>query len=179
MSTRSIVTTVGLLTLAMTMHAQELERVSVPFDFSVGGQNLPASAYEISRVETMTPEMLSVRNLDDQSQTELVLAKTNATVGEPKLLFDRYGGKYFLVGIVTQDGSYDLPHSQAEQRLSHHAALRIELPPRDGERPHAKLWTCHATGKYGTSRGVLPNKDGSEKDADSQLEIVSGIEISR
>lgn len=127
MSTRSIVTLAGLLALAMTMHAQELVRVSVPFNFTVGGQNLPTSTYEISRVETMTPEMLSVRNLDDKSQTELVVAKTNATVGEPKLLFDRYGGKYFLVGVVTQDGSYDLPHSKAEQRLSNHAALRIEV----------------------------------------------------
>jgi hypothetical protein len=127
MSAKSIVTTVGLLALAMTVNAQELVRVSVPFNFSVGGQNLPTSTYEISRVETTTPEMLSVRNLDDQSQTELVLAKTNVTVGEPKLLFDRYGGKYFLVGVVTQDGSYDFPHSKAEQRLSHHAALRIEV----------------------------------------------------
>jgi hypothetical protein len=127
MSTKSIVMTIGLLALAMTVHAQELVRVSVPFDFSVGGQNLPTSTYEISRIETMTPEMLSVRNLDDRSQSELVVARTNATVGEPKLLFDNYGGKYFLVGVVTQDGSYDLPHSKAEQRLSHHAALRIEV----------------------------------------------------
>jgi hypothetical protein len=113
-----------MLALATTMHAQELVRVSVPFDFTVGGQNLPHSTYEISRVETTTLETLSVRNLDDQSQTELVLAKTNETVGEPKLLFDRYGGKYFLAGIVTQDGSYDLPQSKAEQRLISHAALR-------------------------------------------------------
>ena len=127
MFARCIVTTVGMLALATSMHAQELVRVSVPFDFTVGGQNLPTSIYEISRIETTTPEMLSVRNLDDQSQTELVLSKTNATVGEPKLLFDGYGGKYFLVGIVTQDGSYDLPQSKAEQRLSNHAALRVEV----------------------------------------------------
>jgi hypothetical protein len=125
MFARCIVTTLGMLALAMSMHAQDLVRVSVPFDFTVGGQSLPHSTYEISRVETTNLEMLSVRNLDNQSQTELVLAKTNETLGEPKLLFDRYGGKYFLVGIVTQDGSYDLPQTKAEQRLISHAALRM------------------------------------------------------
>src|ERR1700747_2101399 len=95
MFARCIVTTFGMLALAMSMHAQDLVRVSVPFDFTVGGQSLPHSTYEISRVETTSLEMLSVRNLDNQSQTELVLAKTNETLGEPKLLFDRYGGKYF------------------------------------------------------------------------------------
>jgi hypothetical protein len=125
MFARCIVTTLGMLALAMSMHAQDLVRVSVPFDFTVGGQNLPHSTYEISRVETTNMEMLSVRNLEDQSETELVLAKTNETVGEPKLLFDRYGGKYFLAGIVTQDGSYDLPQTKAEQRLISHAALQM------------------------------------------------------
>ena len=125
MFARCIVTMFGMLALAMSMHAQDLIRVSVPFDFTVGGQNLPHSTYEISRVETTNLEMLSVRNLDDQSQTELVLAKTNQNLGDPKLLFDRYGGKYFLAGIVTQDGSYDLPQTKAEQRLISHAALRM------------------------------------------------------
>ncbi len=125
MFARCIVTTLGMLALALSMHAQDLVRVSVPFDFTVSGQNLPHSTYEISRVETTNMEMLSVRNLDDQSKTELVLAKTNETVGEPKLVFDRYGGTYFLAGIVTQDGSYDLPQSKTEQRLISHAALRM------------------------------------------------------
>ena len=42
------------------MHAQDLVRVSVPFDFTVSGQNLPHSTYEIPRVETTNMEMLSV-----------------------------------------------------------------------------------------------------------------------
>jgi len=121
------IATIGLLALVTSMYAEDIVRVSVPFDFTVGGQQLPTSDYQISRVETTTPEMLSIRNLDNQKQTELVVAKTNATSGEPKLIFDRYGQKYFLVGVVTEDGSYDLPHSKAEQRLSNHAALRVEV----------------------------------------------------
>jgi len=127
MFTRCIVTSIGLLALATSLCAQDHVRASVPFDFTVAGQTLPTSTYEISRVETTTPEMLSVRNLDDESQAELIVAKTNETEGNAKLIFDRYGEKYFLVGIVTPDGSYDLPRTKAEQRLSNHAALRIEV----------------------------------------------------
>jgi hypothetical protein len=127
MFTRRIVTVLGLLALATSMHAQDFVRVSVPFDFSVGGQSLPTSTYEISRVYTLNPEILLVRNLNDQSQAKLVVAKTDEIAGQPKLVFHRYGEKYFLVGIVTQDVSYDLPPSKAEQRLAHSAALRTEV----------------------------------------------------
>ena len=46
-------------------------------------------------------------------------------MGEPKLVFDRYGGRHIPAGIVTEDGSYDLPQSKTEQRLISHAALRM------------------------------------------------------
>jgi hypothetical protein len=127
MFTRRIVTMLGLLALATSMHAQDIVRANVPFDFSVGGQSLPTSKYEISRIEDQTEETLAIRNLNDQSECKLVLARTNEATGQPKLVFDRYGGKYFLVGIVTQDGSYDLPQSKAEQRLVSHAALHVEV----------------------------------------------------
>ena len=127
MFTRRIVTLLGLLALATGLHAQDNVRVNVPFDFSADGQNLPTSRYEISRIEDQTEEILAIRNLNDQSESKLVLATTNDTTGQPKLVFDRYGGQYFLVKIVTQDGSYDLPQSKVEQRLVSHAALRVEI----------------------------------------------------
>jgi hypothetical protein len=127
MFTKPMITLLGLLALAIGMHAQDTVRANIPFDFSVGGQSLPTSNYEISRIEDQTEETLAVRNLNDQSESKLVLARTNDATGRPKLVFDRYGGKYFLVAIVTQDGSYDLPQSKEEQRLVSHAALRVEV----------------------------------------------------
>ena len=127
MFTKRMITLLGLLALATGMHAQDNVRANVPFDFSVGGQNLPTSNYEMSRIEDQTQETLAIRNLNDQSENKLVLARTNDTTGQPKLVFDRSGGKYFLVAIVTQDGSYDLPQSKEEQRLVSHAALRVEV----------------------------------------------------
>jgi hypothetical protein len=127
MFTKRIVTLLGLLALATGLHAQDIVRAHVPFDFSVAGQSLPTSNYEISRIEDQTEETLAIRNLNDRSECKLVLARTSADAGQPKLVFDRYGGKYFLVGIVTQDGSYDLPQSKVEQRLVSHAALRVEI----------------------------------------------------
>jgi len=127
MFTKRMITLLGLLALAIGLHAQDSVRANVPFDFSVGGQNLPTSNYEISRIEDQTEETLAIRNLNNQSESKLVLARTNDATGQPKLVFDRYGGKYFLVAIVTQDGSYDFPQSKAEQRLVSHAALRVEV----------------------------------------------------
>lgn len=127
MFTKSIVTMLGLLALATSMHAQDLVRVSVPFDFSVGGQALPTSTYEISRVSSLNPQTLLFRNLNDQSQAILIKAKTGESAGQPKLMFDHYGEEYFLVGIVTASGSYELPHSKTEKRLAQSAAIHSEL----------------------------------------------------
>jgi hypothetical protein len=123
MFTKRIFTMLGLLALATSMHAQDIVRVSVPFNFSVAGQALPTSRYEISRVSSLNPQLLLVRNLDDQSQAMLIQAKTDETAGQPKLVFDHYGEQYVLVGIVIQSGSYDLPHSKVEKRLSQNAAI--------------------------------------------------------
>jgi hypothetical protein len=130
MFTRRILTALGLLALATSMHAQDIVRVSVPFDFSVGDQTLPTSTYEISRVSSLNPETLVVRNLNDQSQAMLVHVKTDEIAGQPRLVFDHYGENYFLAGIVTQNGSYDLPPSKVEKRLAQSAAIHTVVSAR-------------------------------------------------
>ncbi len=127
MFTKPILTMLGLLALATSMHAQDIVRVSVPFDFSVGSQTLPNSRYAISQVSSLNAQILLVRNLDDESQAIFIQANAGDSTGQPKLVFDRYGEKYFLVGIVTEGSSYELPHSKAEKRLSQSAEIHTEV----------------------------------------------------
>lgn len=127
MFTRGIVLMLGLLVPAVSLYAQDAVRVNVPFAFSVDGRKLPPSRYEISPVSSQNREVLLVRNLNDQSRTMLVRANTDETVGSPRLVFDRYSKNYFLSGIVTQSGSYDLPPSKAEQKLAQQVPLHAEI----------------------------------------------------
>jgi hypothetical protein len=127
MFTRGIVMVLGLLAPAVSLYAQDAVRVKVPFAFSVDGRKLPPSTYEISPVSSQNREVLLIRNLNDPSRTMLVHTNTDETMGSPRLVFDRYSENYFLSGIVTQNGSYDLPPSKAEQKLAQRVPLHAEI----------------------------------------------------
>jgi hypothetical protein len=127
MFTRGIVMMLGLLAPAVSVYAQDSVRVNIPFAFNVDGRKLPPSKYEISPVSSQNREVLVIRNLDDLSRTMLVHTNADEAMGSPKLVFDRYSENYFLSGIVTQNGSYDLPPSKAEQKLAQKVPLHAEI----------------------------------------------------
>jgi hypothetical protein len=106
----------GLLVLAVSLQAQQV-RVSVPFNFKVGNQNMPVSNYQIVRISD-DDELFALRNLNDTSHAILFHAQPDEIEGQAKLVFDHYGSNYFLSQIVTPDGSYDLQPSRLEQHLA-------------------------------------------------------------
>jgi hypothetical protein len=115
----------GLLALAASLQAQQV-RVSVPFDFKVGNQNMPVSNYQIVRISD-DDELFALRNLDDTSQAILFHARADDLEGQAKLVFDHYGNDYFLSQIVTPDGSYDLQPSRQELRLAKRGVERAQV----------------------------------------------------
>jgi hypothetical protein len=106
MKTRALVIA-GMMTLAVlastrVARAQETMRVNIPFDFVAGNTSLPAGEYS---VETSGPtHTLLLIDRKDASTSALII--TNAAVSaepqsESKLIFNRYGDRYFLSQVWT------------------------------------------------------------------------------
>ena len=115
----------GLLVLAVSLQAQQV-RVSIPFNFTVGNQNMPGSNYQILRISD-NDELFALRNLNDTSQAILFHARPDELDGQAKLVFDHYGSDYFLSQIVTPDGSYDLQPSRLELHLAKRGVERAQV----------------------------------------------------
>jgi hypothetical protein len=75
-------------------------RADVPFEFVAAGRTLAAGHYEISAANS-TREFVRIRNNGtEQSTMMLTIAATkNRVVEEGKLVFRRYGNRYFLAEI--------------------------------------------------------------------------------
>jgi len=110
MKTRALVMAamMALAVLASTRvaQAQETTRVNIPFDFVAGNTSLPAGEY---LVETSGPtHTLLLIDRKDASTSALII--TNAAVSaepqsESKLIFNRYGDRYFLSQVWTAGNS--------------------------------------------------------------------------
>jgi hypothetical protein len=91
--------------------AQEPMVVNIPFDFVAGNTTLPAGEYSV------TPGSQGVVFLRDRDNTSAsAILNTNAAVSsqpqsESKLIFNRYGDRYFLSQIWTEG------YSQGRQLL--------------------------------------------------------------
>jgi hypothetical protein len=90
-------------------------RVSVPFDFTVGKQTLPAGDYRVS----INGSLLQVAHTDGPG---VAMVSTNYTGGganrdrTPRLLFHRYGNRHFLsvAWIGESNQAHELYASPAE-----------------------------------------------------------------
>ena len=112
------------LSLAATAHAQmpgAPVRATIPFDFIVRGKTLPAGNYEIERV-TEDPSGLLLRNVNNKHEHivfETEPIEGRRAFGHNKLVFNVYGGEYFLSEIVTagEQTGRELAPSRAERTL--------------------------------------------------------------
>jgi hypothetical protein len=101
MKTRALVMAgvMALSAMATTRvaQAQEVVVVNIPFDFSAGNKTLPAGEYSV-RVQFNDRRMLLLERKDSSAAmfilTNNVVA--NAPQSESKLIFNRYGDRYFL-----------------------------------------------------------------------------------
>lgn len=84
---------------AQTVHM----RVTVPFNFIAAGSKLPAGEYDIQSVGT-DEKLLAIRNLNSPAG---ILTFSNSTESlnassSTKLVFHRYGDRYFLAELWVQ-----------------------------------------------------------------------------
>ena len=106
MKTRALVMAgmMALTAMACTQVAQAQDPivVNVPFDFMVGTKTLPAGQYSV-KVSTKEQGLLLI---DREDATQSMFIATNAVVSnepksESKLVFNRYGDRYFLSQVWT------------------------------------------------------------------------------
>ncbi len=107
MRTRALVMA-GVVALAVmsstcVAHAQETMKVNIPFDFVAGDRSLPAGEYSVNVTGAMHTLILVDRNV---AGTSAILGTNAALAPEPqsqsKLIFNRYGDRYFLSQVWMQ-----------------------------------------------------------------------------
>lgn len=96
-------------------------KVNVPFSFMVDRTNLPAGQYLVQSVDVVG-KVLAIRNLETNS-TNLVIfnsCTSLASVKQTKLIFHRYGERYFLSRIWIEGNNlgHELNPSPREKEVA-------------------------------------------------------------
>src|SRR5438270_10856681 len=93
-------------------------RAQIPFDFNVGGAQLPAGEYTLG---SLTSDDSTIRISNGRNVASiLTISKEGNPNSEPRsrLVFHKYGDQYFLVAVWGVDRTgRALPESKRERRL--------------------------------------------------------------
>ena len=99
-----------------------INRVDIPFDFSVGAKKFPAGVYNITRVN-QEKIILRLSSADGREAINIVTNSIQAreTPKTSKLIFHRYGETYFLYQIWESEEvqGRQLAKSQTERTIEH------------------------------------------------------------
>jgi hypothetical protein len=119
-----------LLLVAGIGYAQDGIKVSVPFDFTVGKQSFPAGEYTVTPIPMSLNKML----LRNRAGEVLTFIQTNPAASRErtssaKLVFNQYGGEYFLTQIweAGNDFGQQLIKSSAEIEIAKAAQSPVQL----------------------------------------------------
>jgi hypothetical protein len=114
-----LTTVVFLLSISvLSTYAQTTAKAAVPFAFLVGHTEMPAGTYVISPV---SPSVIAIRDADT-GKVVMSLVRAERAGGSddlPKLVFSKYGSRYFLSQVSRGYGSdvMQLPTSKLEREL--------------------------------------------------------------
>lgn len=105
----AILILVGALTVnaqAQTAGAQKVV-ANIPFAFNAGNTNLPAGKYSITVLNPSSDrKILQIRSTKGSSATVLTTAETGNISDDAKLVFQRYGDRYFFAQVqMAGDGT--------------------------------------------------------------------------
>lgn len=95
-------------------------KATVPFNFTVNGNPLPAGSYTIA---STSPNMLSLKNQQGSvNMWAIGIPATNEPLQTGSLLFHKYGDRYFLSEIRYPHSStkVHLPTSRTEKKVRDH-----------------------------------------------------------
>jgi len=112
----------AIMAAAQVARAQQAVIVNVPFDFTAGDTKLPAGEYKVGNAGNGSPVLLMIARVD-RSEAILVAsnpAQTNKAQLDSKLVFHKYGDRYFLAQVWTagSDRGRELMKSSAEKEIA-------------------------------------------------------------
>ena len=115
--TAMVLVAIANLAMAGTTFAQSNGvRATVPFDFTVGDKLLPSGTYTIKQGSS---HVIVIRSHDKPiSALSIVNQSDDRAANGGKLLFHKYGDRYFLSEILCDGANLDvqIPFSKAEKR---------------------------------------------------------------
>lgn len=120
----------GILVLAFlattqAARAQEALVANIPFAFTAGQTTLPAGEYRVQKASFDSPELL-IRSAEGNGAIMVMTSAASASApqAKSKLIFHRYGDRYFLAQVWRAGYSQgrELPKSakEKEQTLAAH-----------------------------------------------------------
>jgi hypothetical protein len=94
-------------------------KVNVPFSFIVNHATLPAGEYS---VDSLGDRVLAIRGLTSKT-TNLVISNSCEMLkpaGQTKLIFHRYGDRYFLnqIWVAGMDAGHQIPVNSREKEVA-------------------------------------------------------------
>ena len=94
-------------------------KVNVPFSFIVNHATLPAGEYS---VDSLGDRVLAIRGLTSKT-TNLVISNSCEMLkpaGQTKLIFHRYGDRYFLnqIWVAGMDAGHQIPANSREKEVA-------------------------------------------------------------
>jgi hypothetical protein len=105
-----------LMALSSASAQSRSATANIPFNFRVGSALMPAGAYDI---ESTDPRVLWFRNRNGHDTAVAVAMTTAGTTAPPvKLVFNRYGDRYFLSETLTASGESDKKFSPSKLEKS-------------------------------------------------------------
>jgi len=121
---KQMFTLLGLSLMLATVSAYgQTVRVNanIPFNFSVTGATLPAGAYTIQSL-TSDGRVLSIRDSDMRAQGMVFAIPCESLNGvkQTKLVFHRYGDRYFLtqIWVAGRNSGHQIPKSRRETEMA-------------------------------------------------------------
>lgn len=109
-----LVSLAGFLVPARAQEAKVI--VTLPFEFVVGTQTLPAGKYIVSRTSSLSNTALLVSN-HDHGAFFLPTAFDSTQFGNASLSFDGIGDEHVLSQIKTPTGTYTIDDHREVERL--------------------------------------------------------------
>jgi hypothetical protein len=120
MKTQLIQTAVAALTLAAAGYAQSAQdlKVTVPFDFVAGSRALHAGQYTVS--QPANSSAVVIRSAGSAPGVVMITNRVESPGRQEigKLVFHRYGDRYFLSEVWNPDLGSQLPASAQERKLA-------------------------------------------------------------
>jgi hypothetical protein len=127
-----VMTSLSLLSLmaaAQVVEAQEPLVVNIPFEFVAGKATLPAGEYRVEKLEKGSVVVLIRGARSGASATVMTMAaQANEPQSDSKLVFNRYGNRYFLSQYWSAGSSRgrQLLKSMREKEISRIARIETQ-----------------------------------------------------